>query len=39
MGSLRSTYRNELQALAFSEIPDKKLVLKSFMDITQILMK
>ncbi|KAA6320261.1 hypothetical protein EZS27_029944 [termite gut metagenome] len=36
--SLRSTYQNELQTLAFSEIPDEKLVEKSFMTIIQRLM-
>jgi hypothetical protein len=35
--NLRSTYQNELQTLAFSEIPDEKLILESFMNLMQIL--
>jgi hypothetical protein len=31
--SLRSTYRNELIPLAFSEIPEEKLIAEKFMDI------
>jgi predicted nucleotidyltransferase component of viral defense system len=33
--SLRSTYRHELTPLAFSEIPDEKLVAKCFTDIVK----
>lgn len=31
--SLRSTYRNELTPLAFSKIPDEKLIAESFMEV------
>ena len=33
--SLRATYRNELTPLAFSEIPNEKLVAESFMKIIE----
>jgi predicted nucleotidyltransferase component of viral defense system len=35
--SLRSTYQNELTPLAYSEIPDEKLIAESFMNIITIL--
>jgi hypothetical protein len=34
--NLRSTYQNELEPLAFSEIPNEKLIAKSFIEILRM---